>query len=171
MNDMLQYWSEMFPEFRESELRFRIPGFHEPLMSADFSEEFSGIYFKSLRKQELIVETLEEAIKTEAFWTFHQENYPEGFDFLKRLLPFIVETRPGTHRHFYFREEGQIVASQLLGEGKTMSFLFNGVVAKTHRRRGLLNQILTHALGQLKTPNAFYWTKFEWLGDKGTEIR
>lgn len=163
MDPMLTYWREMFPEFELRDGEFRIPGFPEPLMSVNFKRELEGIYIRTLERPSFITENLSEALNDENFWKFHEENYPEGVGFLRKLLPFLERNSPRSHRHFKLLVKGEIVASQLVGEAKTMSLLFNAVVLKGERQKGFNNQLLNYVLANLRTPKAFYWTKYEWL--------
>ncbi len=118
-------------------------------------------YFSPLgtqRSSELQQEELPLAFKREAFWGFHEYANPEAIPFLRRLLPFLM-THQLPHWHLWLEEEGEIVASLLVGEAPGATFLFNLAVAPQARGRGLTHQLLLGARARCPLRPSFFWTR------------
>lgn len=174
-----RYWSQMFGKYEVSPGKFEIPGFPEPLMSAHFgkrnrvgekqpeatlsfflceflspppSQTFSRIQF----------EDLAQAIARSEFWEFQESQGPETAPFMKRLLPFLVE-HGGVYTHYFLEQEGELVASAIVGQTNESALVFNGLVAQKHRSRGYAREIFLAIRQRLSGLGVFFWTKHPYL--------
>lgn len=166
-----QYWNDMFGEFKTGERQFSIPGFPEPLMSADFENRnilgtrpmenctsfllcgFSPASFNV----NIRVMPLEEAIKDSAFWSYQRAFVSETVGFMERLLPFLVSLK---RPHYFFSvvEDDEVIATAFGGEGNTNCFLFNLKVRDGFENQGYARHLLKGARSHFSGKETFYWT-------------
>ena len=188
---IIDYWKEMFVDYRvhkaEGIVSFAIPGFPDPLLSANFGNVFpknqelpylntfseSGrversfklcFFDSNLESSYLCIqEDLKEAVKSAKFWEYQKQHNPESYPFMEKLLPFLAQK---AHYHFYIEDKGQIVSSLVLGETSEVCLLLNASTAETHRGQGLIFSLKAFAS---QKPH-FYWTRHPWLTLKANYI-
>jgi len=172
-----EYWNEVFGEFKEIDGKFNIPGFPEPLMSAHFgvrniigsvipnaSLSLKLCTFSPKLTEEASVVTirpLREAISSKWFWDFHQ-NYNAGYEFSKRLMPFLVNLS-NRHYHLYLKDKEGLIASSVIGVSKTSCFAFNLVVRPDQRGQGKGHFITEQTRSAFSDKGLFYWTTHPWF--------
>lgn len=162
MNEFYTYWKEIFGDYEIESGKFSIPDFPEPMMSMDFNRLPGDVFVRTIKKSRVQKESLMEASQDSRFWEFQRKHYPEAVPFLTKLIPFLLQ-QSHPHVHYFIDVDDHLVASQLVGFNSRMSFLFNGVVHKDFRNRGLLTEVISAVKNDLKSDKAFYWTKNEWL--------
>jgi hypothetical protein len=175
------YWDEMFGEFKTESEAFVIPDFPEALMSPHFGVKniVGGIpspiklcYFDAigaLKPSTVQSESLENAVDNSSLWAFIEENNPEAFPFIKRLLPFLLSTSKRYH-HFYFSDEKGIAASAIVGVSSESAFIFNVIVRVDLRKKGLFNGLVREIQFAFAEISTFYWTLHPWLTKGSTHV-
>lgn len=172
------YWNEMFGEFKVDDRRFRIPGLEEPLMSPDFEKRnLIGNFPGNVSKRYILCEYgrpketqrgkvqarhLKDEVHSEKFWEYQLRHNRDSFEFLQRLLFFLVAHKK-PHFHFYIEREGEVVASTIAGVCQESAFFFNLSVRNDLRQNGLAKNLLLGARSMLSDRETFYWTSHPWL--------
>lgn len=176
----------MYWDFEVSPGCFRLPGFPEPLLSANFSYREGEHYnvvgtlphenfeimnqfhlclqrpSRDMTSARLRSEPLMDAIKRTRFWSFTEEHHPQGGDFLRRLFPFLCEVS-SSHTHFFYEGPSGIVASAIQGSAGRTHLLLNALVDSRLRNTGLLTSLNRDIRTKQDEGEYFYWTKHPWL--------
>jgi hypothetical protein len=171
------YWNEVFGQYKVAGREFNVPGFPEALMSPHFGVKniFGYSYAETKLSLKLCefgpqrikagirptYETLQEAVNSKKFWDF-QKKFSDNYEFMKRLLPFLL-TLPTPHYHFFIKNRDGIVVSNIVGVADCGLFLFNLTVKPNFRKRGL-GKLSHHQIrGTFSDRPAFYWTVHPWF--------
>lgn len=184
-----KYWNEMFAKFKTESGKFVIPDFPEPIMSAHFgvknkidvnnkSDPFEVVQFnyklctfdpldmKDTILQEKLnikMEPLMSAIAKDSFWELQKQSYPDSFDFIKRLLPFLSR-HSNEHYHFFMDDHNSnLLVSLIVGVSPSACLIFNGMTVIDSRGKGLMKDLIFQTRTYFSDKSIFYWTKFKWL--------
>lgn len=181
-----QYWEEMFGDFKVGKRQYAVPGFDEPLISADFANRnivgargvldhilnFKLCLFqaKGIQQETTVkIEALGEAIKNEAFWDLQRTHNESNYSFMQRFLSFLAG-RPHEYFHFYIEQQGRVIASMVGGNAVSGMLFFNASVAREYRKQGLSRELIRGGQSLFYNKPSFFWTSHSWFTLAADEV-